>query len=135
MSVFQLAFAAGLTLALVGLARNCDHRDQWAGAVVVIQTVLVWWQIDSLGAVALIYIMAGATFLAFSIKPSGAALGVLSCIMALLAVAAGVGLIPDSHGQGIGFNFHHWATVVAWGQIGLLGWMAHAGNDILGRNG
>lgn len=135
MTLYQAAFAFGLTLSLIGLARRCDYRDQWAGAVIVIQTVLVWWQIDSLAAIAMIYIMAGATFLAFSVRPSGACLGVLSCLMALLAIFAALGFIPASHGQGIAFNFHHWASVLAWGQVGILGSMAHVGNHRPGRLG
>lgn len=128
MTLFQAAFAGALTLALIGLAKRCDYRDQWAGAVIVIQTVLVWWQIHSLAGMAVIYLVASATFLAFSVRPAGAWLGVLSCIMALLAIAAALGFLPAEKGQGIAFNFHHWATVVAWGQIGILGGMAHAGN-------
>lgn len=133
MTLFQLAFASGLLFTLILLALRGDYRDQWAGVVVLVQTLLVWWQIGNLVALAIIYAMALATFLAFSVRSSGVALGILSGIMSLLAIAAAVGAIPAATGQGIAFNFHHWATVVSWGQIGILGFMAHEHRDTIPR--
>ena len=126
----QSAFLIGFFIACASLYANGDWRDYWAAVCIAMQTILVYWQIDNLLGIAFIYVLAGATFLAFSIKPSGAALGIVSCLMALLAVAAVYGYLPHEKGQGMAFNFYHWSTVLAWGQIGILGAMGNAGNDL-----
>lgn len=128
--MFQLAFTFGLMVAMGALFVHGDERDYWAGICVLMQTVLVWWQIDNLLGVALIYVLSGLTFLVFSVKLTGAALGIVSCLMALLTVAAFWGYIPHEKGQGIAFNYYHWCTVLSWGQLGILGFMSYAGNNL-----
>lgn len=128
--MFQIAFTVGLLASMGALYIHGDQRDWWAGICVLMQTILVWWQIDSLLSIAFIYVLAGITFLAFSVKLSGAAIGIVSCLMAMLTVAAIWGYIPHEKGQGIAFNFYHWCTVLSWGQIGILGFMAYAGNNM-----
>ena len=115
---------------MAGMFRNGDERDYWAGICIAMQTILVWWQINNLLAIGLIYVLASLTFLVFSVKQSGVALGILSGLMAMLTVAAFYGYIPSEKGQGIAFNYYHWCTVMAWGQIGILGWMGYAGSNI-----
>lgn len=127
--MFQAAFLTGFFLACANLYRTGDERDYWAAVCIAMQTILVYWQIDNLLAIAFIYVLAGATFLAFSIKVSGAVLGIVSCLMALLTVCAYFGLIPSEKGQGMAFNYYHWATVLAWGQVGILGFMGY-GNSM-----
>ena len=128
--MFQIAFTAGLMVSMGALFVHGDQRYWWAGLCVLMQTILVWWQIDNLLVIALIYVLSGLTFLVFSVKPSGAALGIVSCLMAMLTVAAIWGYIPHEKGQGIAFNFYHWCTVLSWGQLGILGFMAYVGNDL-----
>ena len=128
--MFQIAFTAGLMASMGALFIHGDQRDWWAGICVLMQTILVWWQIDNLLAIAFIYVLAGLTFLVFSVKPSGSVLGIVSCLMAMLTVAAIWGYIPHEKGQGAAFNFYHWCTVLSWGQLGILGFMAYVGNNI-----
>ena len=128
--MYQIAFTVGLIGSMGILYAHGDQRDWWAGICVLMQTLLVWWQIDNLLVIALIYILAGMTFLVFSVKLSGAALGIVSCLMAMLTVAAIWGYIPHSPGKGIAFNYYHYCTVLAWGQIGILGFMGYAGNNL-----
>jgi len=130
--MFQAAFTIGLMVSMGALFIHGDQRDWWAGIAILMQTVLVWWQIDNLLGIALIYLLAGMTFLAFSVKVSGVALGVVSCLMALLTVTAIWGYIPHEKGQGIAFNYYHYCTVLAWGQVGILGFMGYAGNNLRG---
>lgn len=128
--MYQIAFTTGFLVSMAMVYSNGDSRDYWAGVCIAMQTILVWWQLDNLLAISAIYLLAGITFLVFSVKISGAALGVVSCLMCILAGIAYLGFIPSEKGQGIAFNFYHWCTVMAWGQVGILGFMGYAGNDI-----
>ena len=128
--MYQIAFSIGFIVSMTLIYANGDSRDYWAGVCIAMQTILVWWQIDNLLAIASIYLLAGITFLVFSVKYSGVALGIVSCLMCMLAVIAYLGFIPSDKGQGMAFNFYHWCTVLAWGQVGILGFMGYAGNNI-----
>ena len=130
--MYQLAFTLGFMVSMMAIYANGDQRDYWAGVCIAMQTILVWWQIDSLLAIAAIYVLAGATFLVFSVKVSGVALGVVSCLMAMLTIFAYWGYLPHEKGQGIAFNYYHWCTVLAWGQVGILGFMGYVGSNLRG---
>lgn len=128
--IYQAAFMMGFLVASAGILGRGDARDLAAGAVIAAQTILVWWQIDNLLAIGLTYLLVGCMFLVFSVKQSGVALGIFSCLMAMLTAAAFLGWMPSEKGQGIAFNYYHYCTVLAWGQIGILGFMGYVGSDL-----
>jgi hypothetical protein len=111
------AFVAVLALCMVHVGRRGDARDMAAGMVLTGQFAMEHVFSGNFPVTAAIYCGALWLFVAYSVKRTGAVLGVLSGLLALWAVAAWAGLVPSAKGAGIAFNYHNHVTILMYGQI------------------
>lgn len=109
------------------VCKHGDYRDILALGLIACQFGLEHVFLSNQFVSSLIFGVMVWCFVAFSIKPMGAALGVVSGILSIVAALSHFGYIPNEHGQGMAWNYHHMSTVLMYIQIGIL-WSMTNGN-------
>ena len=124
--MFLALFLAVLVVVMIHVGRHGDSRDIAAGMVVSGQFILELIWSGNFIVSGVIFIGALFLFVAFSVKRTGALLGIISGIMALWAVLAFYGVIPSEKGAGLAFNYHSHITLFYYGQLYVLWRMVDA---------
>ncbi|MCP5099881.1 MAG: hypothetical protein GY943_30370 [Chloroflexi bacterium] len=122
--MFKVAYAIVMTVVFIHVAARGDIRDKLGAMVILTQTALVWmaleiW-INSDWQPAIIYTLAGISYLIFSIRKVGVFLGVMSFINSALFWIAYLGYLPSEPGMGIAFNVHNLTTIICYLQLLVL---------------
>ena len=101
-----------------------DARRYWAVVIITGQTMALYGAMRGLPnndtALAVVYLIGALGFVWGSVRPEGAALGVLSAFAAIICIFGAWGLIPSAPGQGVAFNVHNWTTILEYGQLAII---------------
>jgi hypothetical protein len=122
--MFVIAFWSALVLTCIHVARKGDYRDMAAAMVLVLQAGGVAIFSGNFPVAMTIYMVAIFSFVWFSIRLTGVVLGVLSGVMANLALAAWLGILPSERGAGLAMNYYNYVTMIAYGQMMFLAALA-----------